>query len=158
MAPPVKPYHPPPKTGCQLVPISLHCRTVSVGIHTGITPIARIYCMLMHTLRQQTKRISKVDGEIRKYGNSTYTTRLTQKSGLLSRSVPYKKEGCRPPSWPLGMALARRLRRGGTATRRRNGKEAASYSPALHCSTIGAGGLNFSVRNGKRWDPAAIAT
>ena len=37
-------------------------------------------------------------------------------------------------------------------------KMAASYSPALHCSTIGAGGLNFSVRNGKRWDPAAIAT
>ena len=33
-----------------------------------------------------------------------------------------------------------------------------SYSPALHCSTIGAGGLNFSVRNGKRWDPAAITT
>ena len=28
----------------------------------------------------------------------------------------------------------------------------------MHCSTIGAGGLNFSVRNGKRWDPAAIAT
>ena len=25
-------------------------------------------------------------------------------------------------------------------------------------STIGAGGLNFSVRNGKRWDPAAITT
>ena len=25
------------------------------------------------------------------------------------------------------------------------------------CSTIGAGGLNFSVRNGKRWNPAAIA-
>ena len=24
-------------------------------------------------------------------------------------------------------------------------------------STIGAGGLNFSVRNGKRWNPAAIA-
>ena len=37
-------------------------------------------------------------------------------------------------------------------------KEAATYSPALHCSTIGAGGLNFSVRDGKRWDPAAIAT
>ena len=37
-------------------------------------------------------------------------------------------------------------------------KTAASYSPALHCSTIGAGGLNFSVRNGKRWDPAAITT
>ena len=25
-------------------------------------------------------------------------------------------------------------------------------------STIGAGGLNFSVRDGKRWSPAAIAT
>ena len=25
-------------------------------------------------------------------------------------------------------------------------------------STIGAGGLNFSVRDGKRWDPATIAT
>ena len=24
------------------------------------------------------------------------------------------------------------------------------------CSTIGASGLNFSVRDGKRWDPAAI--
>ena len=35
---------------------------------------------------------------------------------------------------------------------------AASYSPALHCSTIGAGGLNFSVRDGKRWSPAAVAT
>ena len=34
---------------------------------------------------------------------------------------------------------------------------AASYSPALHRSTIGATGLNFSVRNGKRWNPGAIA-
>ena len=37
-------------------------------------------------------------------------------------------------------------------------KEAATYSPALHCSTIGASRLNFSVRNGKRWNPAAITT
>ena len=37
-------------------------------------------------------------------------------------------------------------------------KKAATYSPALHRSTIGAGGLNFSVRNGKRWNPAAIIT
>ena len=29
-------------------------------------------------------------------------------------------------------------------------KKAATYSPALHCSTIGATGLDFSVRNGKR--------
>ena len=35
-------------------------------------------------------------------------------------------------------------------------KTAATYSPALHCSTIGASGLNCSVRNGKRWDTAAI--
>ena len=35
-------------------------------------------------------------------------------------------------------------------------KKAATYSPALHCSTIGANGFNFSVRNGKRWDTAAI--
>jgi len=27
---------------------------------------------------------------------------------------------------------------------------AATYSPALWCSTIGHKGLNFSVRNGKR--------
>ena len=26
------------------------------------------------------------------------------------------------------------------------------------CSTIGAGGFNFSVRNGKRWYPTAIVT
>ena len=37
-------------------------------------------------------------------------------------------------------------------------KRAVTYSPALHCSTIGASGLNFSVRNGKRWDTTAIAT
>ena len=37
-------------------------------------------------------------------------------------------------------------------------KKAATYSPALHCSTIGDGGLNFSVRDGKRWGPAAITT
>ena len=35
---------------------------------------------------------------------------------------------------------------------------AASCSPALQRSTIGATGLNFSVRNGKRWDTGAIAT
>ena len=36
-------------------------------------------------------------------------------------------------------------------------KAAATYSPAGR-STIGADGLNFSVRNGKRWNPVAIAT
>ena len=37
-------------------------------------------------------------------------------------------------------------------------KTAATYSPALRRSTIGARGLNFSVRDGKRWNPTAIAT
>jgi hypothetical protein len=36
-------------------------------------------------------------------------------------------------------------------------KLAATYSPTRR-STIGASSLNFSVRNGKRWNPAAIAT
>ena len=34
---------------------------------------------------------------------------------------------------------------------------ATTYSPTIS-STIGADGLNFSVRNGKRWNPAAIVT
>ena len=37
-------------------------------------------------------------------------------------------------------------------------KGAATYSPALRCSTIGVPGLNFSVRDGKRWNPGAKAT
>ena len=37
-------------------------------------------------------------------------------------------------------------------------KEAATYSPTCDCSTIGVIGLNFSVRNGKRWNPNAITT
>ena len=40
----------------------------------------------------------------------------------------------------------------------RKKKGASTYSPALSRSTIGAGGLNCSVRNGKRWDTAAIDT
>ena len=32
-------------------------------------------------------------------------------------------------------------------------KVAATYSPAFNRSTIGATGLNFSVRDGKRWTP-----
>ena len=37
-------------------------------------------------------------------------------------------------------------------------RTAATYSPNWCVSTIGARGLNFSVRDGKRWDPAAKAT
>ena len=35
---------------------------------------------------------------------------------------------------------------------------AATYSPTWYSSTIGANGLNFSVRDGKRWIPVAITT
>ena len=35
-------------------------------------------------------------------------------------------------------------------------KVAMTYSPTNVCSTIGAVGLNFSVRDGKRWNPNAI--
>ena len=35
-------------------------------------------------------------------------------------------------------------------------KVAMTYSPTNICSTIGAVGLNFSVRDGKRWIPNAI--
>ena len=58
----------------------------------------------------------------------------------------YTQKKDSPSSVPL------RLRRKGRTLL----KEAATYSPALRCSTIGAGGLNFSVRDGKRWNPAAI--
>ena len=37
-------------------------------------------------------------------------------------------------------------------------KVATTYSPTFECSTICAGGLNCSVRNGKRCFPLAIAT
>ena len=37
-------------------------------------------------------------------------------------------------------------------------KTAAIYSPTLSCSTIDVTGLNFSVRNGKRWNPNAKTT
>ena len=42
-----------------------------------------------------------------------------------------------------------------TPVRRRPPKAAAACSPTLPGSTIGACGLNFSVRNGKRCGPAA---
>ena len=37
-------------------------------------------------------------------------------------------------------------------------RTAAAYSPTWWGSTIGDGGLNFSVRNGKRWILTAITT
>ena len=37
-------------------------------------------------------------------------------------------------------------------------KEAATYFPTTKCSIIGVSELNFSVRDGKRWDLTAITT
>ena len=37
-------------------------------------------------------------------------------------------------------------------------KLAATYSPTWYSSTIGAGELNFSVRDGKRWILTAVTT
>ena len=37
-------------------------------------------------------------------------------------------------------------------------KTAPTYSPTLYRSTIGVSELNFSVRNGKRWNLTAIMT
>ena len=37
-------------------------------------------------------------------------------------------------------------------------KTAATYSPTSYRSTIGVSELNFSVRNGKRWNLTAITT
>ena len=49
--------------------------------------------------------------------------------------------------------LRRNFLQSGTQSKR----AAATYSPAIR-STIGADGLNFSVRNGKRWNPDTITT
>ena len=46
----------------------------------------------------------------------------------------------------------------GTKCRAYFKKKAATYSPGVLSSTIGAEGLNFSVRNGKRWNPLAKTT
>ena len=47
----------------------------------------------------------------------------------------------------------------GMGRARGNGMEKGGYLLSrLAGSTIGEGGLNFSVRDGKRWDTAAIAT
>ena len=63
-------------------------------------------------------------------------------------------------SFPLQAIMTRHQKslRKAPALRRLHVKKAATYSPTLHCSTIGADGLNFSVRNGKRWNPDAITT
>ena len=62
---------------------------------------------------------------------------------IMKSSVEQKKE----------VPLRRNFLQSGTQSKR----AAATYSPAIR-STIGADGLNFSVRNGKRWNPDTITT
>ena len=50
-----------------------------------------------------------------------------------------------------------RPRRKSTAGTDASGKK-GGYLLSRDSSTIGADGLNFSVRNGKRWNPGTIAT
>ena len=63
---------------------------------------------------------------------------------------------CRSLVYARGRGHKRRLP--GVFRRPAIQRTAAAYSPTWWGSTIGDGGLNFSVRNGKRWYPAAIAT
>ena len=60
--------------------------------------------------------------------------------------------------WPIMPNIKEKSLQGFSVLKASIWKKAATYSPALHCSTIGASRLNFSVRNGKRWNPAAITT
>ena len=64
--------------------------------------------------------------------------------------VPPRKMKCR---WGQRSAAAETFSKAALALKR----AAATYSPAIR-STIGADGLNFSVRNGKRWNPDTITT
>ena len=60
------------------------------------------------------------------------------------------------PHGPGGAATTQKKEGGSNESPSR--KTAATYSPNWYVSTIGVDGLNFSVRNGKRWVPGAIAT
>ena len=80
---------------------------------------------------------------------------------LCPRNFPCLPSGSREWAFLIPLPLPRQQQKAGAPvrnTRLKNKfkKTAATYSPALHCSTIGASGLNCSVRNGKRWDTAAI--
>ena len=69
-----------------------------------------------------------------------------------------RRKGCdrTGPHGPGGAATTQKKEGGSNESPSR--KTAATYSPNWCVSTIGVDGLNFSVRNGKRWVPGAIAT
>ena len=71
------------------------------------------------------------------------------------KNLRWNKHKQKEKGTPKKVTIKKSLRKAFTMRRR---KWATSYSPTTKGSTIGAGGLNFSVRDGKRWDPAAIVT
>ena len=75
---------------------------------------------------------------------------------LAATRFRHGKEGARPlrPGWRRDKTKSPGLTIVSPGLRR----TAATYSPTWWGSTIGDGGLNFSVRNGKRWIPTAITT
>ena len=77
-------------------------------------------------------------------------TKVPRDGGWAPAEAPLPAWGTRKSKAPAPGDVPRRGRHGK--------KSAASYSPALRRSTIGATGLNFSVRDGKRWSPGAMAT
>ena len=79
---------------------------------------------------------------------------------LVSLAIRFPLSGLVGDLHPLDNARAehtKKSRLAGRSTGRRDPKTAATYSPTS-CSTIGVTKLNFSVRNGKRWNLRAIAT
>ena len=66
--------------------------------------------------------------------------------------------GSKEPGGVRGWAPVYKEERLGDVCHRASRRTAATYSPTWWGSTIGVSGLNFSVRDGKRWFPAAKAT
>ena len=78
-----------------------------------------------------------------------------------NRSLSLSKRSGASPSGHFDRLSDRRAQKKGVPTSDDVGtprSTAATYSPNWCVSTIGARGLNCSVRYGKRWDPAAKAT
>ncbi len=82
-------------------------------------------------------------------GNPTSLTRTTSQTSSTSLASP---AGCRGQA---GLAGAKK--KGPPAACAVGGPEGGGYLLSRFRSTIGAAGFNFSVRDGKRWGPRAMA-
>ena len=92
----------------------------------------------------------------------TCRARAPDTSRAWPRHVRGRGRVFRPPGNGDPPGACRARTRGNTQEKKRRQptlplqKTAATYSPTSR-STIGASGLNFSVRDGKRWDTGAMA-